>query len=242
MVQALRKRLRLVVATLTVCLTVPSIIAIAAVDTRPTTAKAEAWAESNAKNLPNTLAQIAAYPVEYQKAALRLMTPEERSSLWRARIAQIVATNRLTSDQQLLLLRVAAAWSPDAFRDGADLTQVHALCKETNTSLKPEVARMLSSLGGSDEPAQEGSFIRLARTAQRFIGVYEVQASSSSPKGGFCCNCNVGSICDCTGGYCQDMFENGCTGTGGSGCPGSWPQCGCGGFFPCNGFCIPIPQ
>ena len=82
-----RSRLLLVLGGVLVGAVVMSLMT----DTRSTRERAEAWAADHAAVLPQTLEDLAAYPIEYQREILKALPNAEKSRLWRMQLRQLLS-------------------------------------------------------------------------------------------------------------------------------------------------------
>lgn len=233
MVENWSRRKRTVVMGIVITLTLTVASTVAAIDTRPVGARAGDWVRANAGALPATLSELAEYPVPYRVAAFQAHTPELRSRLAREHYRAFLAQNDLNEDQaavveQLITILTPAAYTPTG-RDQAQ-ERLAGICPRIPTLFSREQAAALAVLGPGNPP-EDGFVLRWARIAKRFLVAYSVSAS-----GGRFEDCWCASETECPG--CVILYQQICDP---GGCTETWPGCGCGFAFTCDGLCEDVP-
>jgi hypothetical protein len=85
-------------------------------DGRSTRERAAAWAADHATVLPQTLEDLAAYPLDYQRAILKALPAEQKSQLWRTQLRQLLSDRpNLSVDQRAFVEYAIDLASPEAF-------------------------------------------------------------------------------------------------------------------------------
>ena len=58
------------------------------------------WVTAHAQSLPQTLDEIAAYPLAYRRAIFSSLRPEVKAALWREQMTRFLRTHRLSPEQR----------------------------------------------------------------------------------------------------------------------------------------------
>lgn len=177
------------------------------VDTRPIEARAAEWALETAAagRLPTALEDYVALPFEYRTAAYRLMSPAQKSGLWRSHILAFAASNTLSAEQQAFIKRATDLASPELYDDSNPArklelrAQVQAFCKQAQTLFTKEQKRILGEIASQGAPAtrpSEGRFMAIARYVASFTTANAgVEADCRCSSGSWCDECEGGEVC-----------------------------------------------
>jgi hypothetical protein len=194
------------------------------------------WAADAAKNgtLPSTIAELADYPIPFRVAAFQRHSPQVRSRLAREHFTDFRRHNKLSHEQESLIVRFVDALSPDAYtiegRDAAQ-RQIAGSCRLITTLFSAEQAVSLGILGPVP-PGLDRLRGTIARATRAFFGVANAAASKTRAP------CSCASDTECPG--CIIFLE--ICNPGHDGCEETWPGCGCGFIWTCDGGCTPIPR
>lgn len=175
----------------------------------------DTWLKNNRHQLPRTLPELAALPLEVRSAAYQELTPAERSDAW---VTQL--TNHriptLTAEQSAVLeAALALAANPANFAGGPAAPAAAAIAGHATAAFGVVRAReIFATLGPSGAPTTTTA------KASAAITTTAVQATALAS-----CQCSTAS--DYCGGHCQ---SGGCT-------PRS-PGCGFLYQYTCNGHCV----
>ncbi len=186
--------------------------------------------DTTARELPDTLAEMAELPVAYRRAAFNELSPATRFALWRENLTQIAA-GPLTDEQRALVLSLRESLRTDFYVDTASSSElkqatVGSICERVATLFSTEQRRMLATLGPV-EYRKESRLVTVVRQVKSFLPSYLVNANSSGAL--HTCECVEDTHClDCnTGMHCG--FSTGCSET--------WFGCGCAAVFGCTKVC-----
>jgi hypothetical protein len=171
--------------------------------------------------------RIQSYPFAYRRALMGVLTPDMRSTVWKAHIYAYIQTHAdvLDDDALAALEAAAAAASPETFDapSAASRAQAAAVAVQVEARLGREVAEyLLYRLGPKDGQAAtiEPIVDKLAGLLRRtFVAMAFIEE----------CDCNMEF--GCGGGMnCKDTIA--CT------VIETWPACGWWWNETCNGLCI----
>lgn len=196
---------------------------------------AHEWAEDlSAEELAGVASDLFAYPFEYRRAAMAALTPDGRSSAWRGVLRAYSQTHQLTDGQNEVVRRVAT------FMSAANLgPRLDAPARATLKAIGVDARRLL----GSEDAARlltlkstldtgHGRLPMRLRAAQWVRGRVNVTATFEN------CGCasesswcrvgeNPQAVCRDFGGACSEDT--------------SWPACGDGWAYDCDGICEELP-
>lgn len=196
----------------------------------------EAWATRNATGFPRAYDQVAALPVQYQKALLGVLPPDVVADLWRTHLERIIATDNLSVEQQAYLLKVRQQLTPDAFAEATATERFKTLCNEGRDVLGPEraayftrldrgrFALAIGPLGAWPIMIDAGYRLQQSRP---YRAVAEAIVPALRARQG-ACECTPDSWCNCD--FCFGTFN--C-----QSCCWTPSGCGCFWIYACTGTC-----
>jgi hypothetical protein len=204
------------------------------VDTRPIAERARDWAEHR-RGHAWSASDFSRQPLEYRRAAFRVMSPIERSAVARTYLEEYRQRETLSPDQRAFLGRLRDHLTPAAYSDTAVpalRAEIGQACKQI-AALFPDARdrALLTSLGSVPDHG-DGRLRTLIRSAKNFAGLGPAYAAAEGEQ----------AECDCA----KFTFCTGCSGFGGRCKTGScdvqsW-GCGCLFVEECDGKCDLSPQ
>jgi len=206
-------------------------------------AGARAWVRSlgevdrQAYSQPGLLAEL---PITYRRALFGAAeTPEERSSFWRAVVAEYQARSAHQADHDALLERVEALYSPAMFsavqRSAEFNAHLAALRRQVRATLGEEAERTLFVVAGPTASVDAGLPLleRLRYRLREGVPNAWRRLQGTVMRDALAATCN-----------CNPEFENeDCTGHQNCASPfaceedTSWPACGTAWAHPCTKLC-----
>lgn len=206
----------------------------ALVDTRPIADRASDWAESR-RGYAWSASDFSRQPLEYRRAAFRVMSPIERSTVARTYLEEYLQKETLSPDQRAFLGRLRDRLTPAAYSDTtvqAFRAEIGQACKEIAALFPDSRERALLTSLGSVPDHGDGRLRTLIRYAKNFVGLSPVYAVTEGEQ----------AECDCA----KFTFCTGCSGFGGRCNTGScavqsW-GCGCLFVEDCDGKCDFSPE
>lgn len=185
------------------------------------------WASSlSAEDLDRASQDIKLYPFRYRKEIMRMLTPTQRSFVWRAHIgAYVFAHPELDEATRLTLGAAIIAASPEALSKPTteSRNRIRAVAEQLVALLgREEADYLLHRLGPKD-----GTFASIEPVSHKVAGyIRSVAIALALEEGG--CDCSTDFGCD-IGGRCDGSLS--CT------VDNDWPACGWFWNDPCNGLC-----
>ena len=117
----------------------------------------QAWIERHRDDLPQTLDEVARYPIPFRKAIVFAVSPETRVSLWGEHLSTFLAPGSELSAEQQAAIRESIALLPEIFGSerGTDDARARArvIQKRIRPLFSPEQGfRIFASLGPPEPP------------------------------------------------------------------------------------------
>jgi hypothetical protein len=187
-------------------------------DARSPRERADAWAASHTNALPTSLAELAAYPADYQKAIRRALPPAAQSRLWREQLTYVLQHEPLNNEQQSFLEQTIAMATPESFEPNRPIPEV---CPEIARLFPDEALRTkITQLGAVAVPARSVSST-LAALRTTVANAVDLHARVKG------CDCRGLGICEC-GLLVACVDSSTCAATN---------DCGCIWAGPCDKIC-----
>ena len=178
------------------------------------------WLKNNRQQLPRTLPELAALPLEVRSAVYQELTPAERSAAWVTQLTNHRLPTLTAGQSAVLGAALVLAANPANFAGGPAAPEVAAIAGRGTAAFGLDRAReIFATLGPSGAPSATTAKPSATSTATA-IATTAVRATALAS-----CQCSTAS--DYCGGHCQ---SGGCT-------PRS-PGCGFLYQYPCNGHCV----
>jgi hypothetical protein len=201
----------------------------ALVDTRPVAVRAQEWAERQ-RGTVWSARNFSRQPIEYRRAAFRVMSPIERSAVSRAYLEDYIQRETLSPDQRAFLRRLRDRLTPATYSDTtapALRAAIGQACEQIAALFPDAGARALLTSLGTVPDHGDGTLRALIRSAKNFAGLGPTYAVTEGEQ----------AQCDCK----KFTFCTGCSGFGGRCNQGSCDvqSWGCGCLFAeeCDGKC-----
>lgn len=211
--------------TLFALLAAPALLVLIPATFRSSAQEAKSWVLNRSDaSVQAVSSRIQDFPVAYRREIMKRLTPEQRANVWRSHIQQYLdATPGVKPEAAAALKGISAFFTPELFKSRPtpeQLATLTALSNEVRTHLDADTANMLlTNLGPKD--------VRLQASLPHFIDFvrrnFVVQAAAG--------DCSCASDSD----YCD--YGERCTTGKGCNVDDSWPACGSGWFYDCNGVC-----
>ena len=192
---------------------------------------AMAWtAGLSVKEIEEAGANIEKYPFAYRREIMRALSPEKRSSVWRAHLERYLRNHPALSARAVADLRtIVEIFTPRFFSgtspSGETLNRLEQAAVQVREELgRVEAGMLLERLGASDSELVNLNIPSLLTFARNRLLV-----QAQYPQ----CECATQSD------YCDDEWH--CHFYAGEACNAVvvWPMCGTGWMYPCDGMCIP---
>ena len=181
-------------------------------DQRTERARAAAWANSHASALPESLAQLAAYPEDYRKAIFKAMPAADKSRMWREQLQTVLVSETLNNEQRTFIEKTIALATPASFEPNQPTPEV---C--------PDIARLFTDLDLRAKVTKLGTVTPPSRSMWSTVATVRqaIHRSVGLNARGFKCDCRGLGLCECglteaciaTGG-CEQTDDCGCIRSG----------------------------
>lgn len=205
-------------ASTVVCLSYA--LSYSVVDARPAHERASAWVEGRAGALPNTLGELAAFPLEYRKAIFTGLSSSDKARLWREQLAALLEERDLSVDQRSAIEQFRSLLTADTY-GGQPSAELARLCDKNS-----EASRHLAShrswfteLASHTQPRGSAAalLVHLKEGLNQTVMAKDVELPG--------CTCANGSWCSCWTCTSLNCWKP------------SQANCGCGWAFACDGLC-----
>ena len=194
---------------------------------------ATAWAQSLATtDVRTAVARIEDYPYLYRRALMQVLTPADRSNVWRAHFSQYIAAHpELNAAQKAVIQEMSDAASPDAFVPATAQVikdRIAAIFNDAKGLLGPVATGELFITLGPKSVSNTASLLPLSERLGNFVRSWRVYADGPND-----CNCSMSfDTCDLEPNpwlECSELYS--CD-------PDTdWPMCGPLWCWACNGWC-----
>jgi len=197
---------------------------------------ATAWAQSLAtSDVQTAVARIEDYPYLYRRALMEVLSPTDRSNVWRAHFKLYIATHpELSSAQVALIQDMSAAASPDVFVPDtaqASKDKIASIFNDAKSLLGPVATVELFITMGPKSVSNTASLLPLSERLGNFVRSWRVFAEEEA--GPNDCNCSMSyDVCDLEPNpwlVCSELYSCDPDTT--------WPMCGPLWCWACNGWC-----
>jgi hypothetical protein len=113
------------------------------------------WARQNPDRIPTTLAELSTYPVAFRRVLVNIVTPEQRTALWREHLESFIGADSTLDDAQRQLVRDAIEELPMLF--GGDRAVFEERAKAFEARMKDVLTReqayhMFGMIGPPEPP------------------------------------------------------------------------------------------
>jgi hypothetical protein len=194
-----------------------------------------AWARDLAvSDVQNAVARIEDYPYLYRRALMEVLTPTDRSNVWRSHLRQYMTAHpELTPAQVGLIQDMSDAASPDVFvstASQASKDRIASIFNDAKSLLGPVATGELFITLGPKNVSNTASLLPWSERLGNFVRSWQLFAVEEGPND---CNCSMTfDTCDLEPDpwlVCSELYSCEADTT--------WPMCGPLWCWACNGWC-----
>ena len=111
-----------------------------------------AWVEAHKHSLPNTLAELSAFPIPFRKAIVAFVPPEVRLRFWREHLETFISSGALTEEQNAFVQETSDELPTFFAAPSPNPTLKAWEARATKLFSRQDAARIFGTVGPPDPP------------------------------------------------------------------------------------------